>query len=382
MRLFHSCLLMVACIGSFVTRARSEEPPKGDAGQSQQALVESYTALTSDALLLRHPLVDVSTYLVAEPNGLGIDVALPDVALRAQLGLKENAGLVVTAARKGSSGAKAGLQTHDVIVKVGDSDVGEAAKLQELLAGAEGQKIKLVVRRQGKAVELEATPRNPLAHRAALNFLWKDVLVNANEEHYRIGVTLSEADDTLRSHLRLATGEGLVVTEVVGQGAAEGAGVKVHDVLIVLDGKRLTTVEAINAQIQEIKEKEVELRLLRSGREAAVRLAPRKTSEARYTDTVVRLWDTNSCRNCHGAAHDAHQHLGAKLGMTYGAWYAGQRFLFQDAKQGQPTSSPTSTQAQLATLKNQLSEMQKTLGALEAALAPASDEKPAEEKKE
>ena len=50
-------------------------------------------------------------------------------------------------------------------------------------------------------------------------------------DRYRIGVTLSEADDTLRSHLKLAASEGLVVTEVVNDSPAAKMGVKLHDVL-------------------------------------------------------------------------------------------------------------------------------------------------------
>jgi S1-C subfamily serine protease len=108
---------------------------------------------------------------------------------------------------------------------------------------------------------VQVTPQKP---DASSNFRvrWaaKDLLL-ADAERYRIGVTLSEADDTLRTQLRLAAGEGLVVTDVVPDSAATAAGIQVNDVLTVLDGKRLTTVEAINAQVQEIKDRLVELRL-------------------------------------------------------------------------------------------------------------------------
>src|SRR5206468_5253308 len=105
-----------------------------------------------------------------------------------------------------------------------------------------------------------------------------------SEESYRIGVTLSGTDEALRAQLRLAEGEGLVVTQLVPDGAAAVSGVQRLDVLIVLDGKRLTTVEAINSQIREIKDKTVELRLLRGGKELALTIAPRKTKEMTSTD--------------------------------------------------------------------------------------------------
>lgn len=79
---------------------------------------------------------------------------------------------------------------------------------------------------------------------------------------YRVGVTLSDADDTLRSQLKLADGEGLIVTDVVPDGPAAAAGIQKHDVLIKLDGKRISTIEKINAQIQELKDRPATLAFL------------------------------------------------------------------------------------------------------------------------
>ena len=87
-------------------------------------------------------------------------------------------------------------------------------------------------------------------------------------------MTLAQADDALRSQLRLAQGEGLVVTEVVADSPAAKAGLKQHDVLTQLDGKRLTTVEACNAQIQEIKDRKVTATLSAGARNPTVELSP------------------------------------------------------------------------------------------------------------
>jgi hypothetical protein len=196
-------------------------------------------------------------------------------------------------------------------------------------------------------------------------------------ESYRIGVTLSEADDTLRAHLRLAAGEGLVVTEVIGDTAAAAAGIRQHDVLTVLNGKRLTTVEAINAQIQEIKAQQVELRLLRGGQETSMQLAPRKVKGAALRDEVITWWDTKSCQRCHVGPHaDAHAHLAQRLGADKSVWTDGSRVkLYGDwlktaqSPQDAPAAAP---QQQITALRAQLAEMQSTLTALEASLAPAA----------
>src|SRR5262249_22237534 len=127
--------------------------------------------------------------------------------------------------------------------------------------------------------------RNP-ARLQASRLLWATEAPNIAtwteavlEQHYRIGVTLSEADEPLRSQLRLAAGEGLVVTDVVKDSPAAGAGIQKNDVLIKLDGKRLTSVDAINKQVQEIKDRKVAVALIRAGNEIVCEVTPRLTSE-------------------------------------------------------------------------------------------------------
>lgn len=319
-------------------------------------------------------LVDLSSTLV-DGNGLGIDVSAPDATLRAQLGLEPETGLVIKSAPEESRGAKAGLKVHDIIVECNGQKIGDTEKLRDLLEAADGQSVKLRVLRQGKSLDLQATPKNPLVGRLAANRLWKDYLGTAVlDAPYRIGVTLSGTDQALRSQLRLAEGEGLVVTEVVEGSPAATAGVQKHDVLIVLDSRRLTTVEAINSQIQEIKDKEVELRLLRGGKELALQIAPRKTQQPAADDQVITIWDTHNCQSCHQRGVDAaHLLMGTRLHAVHSAWTDGHRhalFRFTHEKSEETESDDTSQspQQQVEALKTQIADMQKAISALEAAL--------------
>jgi C-terminal processing protease CtpA/Prc len=321
-------------------------------------------------------------------NGLGIDVTVPDAALRAQLDLEENCGLVITAAPEDSLGAKAGLKVHDIIIELNDQKVGETGKLSELLDATDGKSVRLRVLRQGKSLDVEATPKKPVVvNLAAENLLGRyyfNLTTAATEERYRIGVTLSGTDQALRSQLRLAEGEGLVVTDLVDGSPAAAAGVQKYDVLVVLDGKRLTTVEAINNQIQEIKDKEVELRLLRGGKELTLRIAPRKGKEP-ASDQQFIVWDTHNCQSCHQRGIDAaHLLMGTRLPAAHSAWTDGQRLsLFHIAPETKvpPTTEPSQgPQQQVEALKSQLAEMQKAISALEATLKSANTNK--EEKRE
>jgi hypothetical protein len=285
-------------------------------------------------------------------NSLGVEAAPLEATLRAHLNIDEKSGLVLSSVPEGCEGAKAGLKAHDVVLNINQQAVNDPAKFNELLGGLQGKKAHLGMLRQGKPLDMEITvPQLPLAMAIDVGLSHLDW----TDDRYRIGVTLSEADGTLRSHLKLPAGEGLVVTEVVDNSPAAKMGVKQHDVLIELDGKRLTTVEAINGQIQEIKDKTVLLKLLRSGQEVTCQIAPKKSSEplAGAFQEVILLPDGPHPRS------------------TLVRW-----FNAIDKNQEQPTADAAT---QLVELKKQLAELSKTVAKLEAVIAPPAP--PAEEKK-
>jgi hypothetical protein len=229
-----------------------------------------------------------------------------------------------------------------------------------LVGSQQGKAVRLGLLRQGKPLIIEITlpsfPIYELAQSAVVDLSFPS--------EYRIGVTLAEADDTLRSQLRLAAGEGLVVTEVLPDGPALAAGVKSHDVLIKLDGQRLSTVEKINAQIQEIKDRRVLLEFLRGGAETSCEIAPQLSSSTLVTQI-----------------HDYNDILVFRQNDLYGYPYAVQNQLqFRSLPQGVIWNTYTpavSVADQLACLKQQLAEMQKSVENLEAALSSAA-EQPAE----
>ena len=378
MKSTHVIKAVLASAALFVVSESAHGQEPGNAQDSQpkpaaETVAEEFDLSLSRALLANEIIQLADASALTQANGLGIDVSVTDAALRAQLGLPEGRGLTVTQVPEGSIGAQAGLKVHDIIVQIGAEGVSEPVALAKLLDAADGQAIKLKLWRAGKPAEVEVTPKR--AELASVR-LWSHLITDhsarnaASEERYRIGVTLSEADDTLRQQLRLATGEGLVVTEVLADSSAARAGVQTHDVLTMLDGTRLTTVEAINAQIQALKDKEVELRLLRSGKELSISITPRKTEEGAFIDQPLVYWDTKSCRSCHvDAAHNA---LGWKLGANHSVWTDGHHAkLFLRDWATRPQSGETASaepQQQVEALKSQLAEMQKTLAALEAAL--------------
>lgn len=368
----------------FVSRdvARAEEPAKNPQAVGLQS-TPSVTFDFTNTGVAWSPAGHALNFIAAtHGNPLGVEVAAVDKALAAQLGLADNNGVVVTAVPAGSEAAKAGLTVHDVVLKVGDRPVIKSEKFHEIVKAEQGKDVQVHVVRQGKPatlmVKLPAVPIYELALQPMQSFA-----VHADNQ-YRIGVTLAAADDTLRSQLRLASGEGLVVTEVVTDGPAAKAGVKKHDVLTMLDGKRLTTVDGINSQVQSIKDRKVAVIFVRGGAEMSRELAPQLSttpaviglSSAAYTNTFLGQLQN---RNLVWERYAVLQPNATALG-------AGNLLLNQQpyVQWSQPTTAQPHTAAkpatpaeQIAALKKQLAEMQKTLQTLEAALQqPAIQKQP------
>jgi membrane-associated protease RseP (regulator of RpoE activity) len=327
---------------------------------------------------LHNPREDVTFSLAADTYGnvLGVDVADVEAVLRVQLGIAEGVGVVVTKLNKESEAAKAGLAEYDLVLKAGEQTITDAKQFHELVAGQLGKSVTFQLLRKGKPASVTITiPNTPfyslVLDEAPLSLV--NVLVEitdaanqtalVEQQRYRIGLSLAEADDTLRSQLRLASGEGLVVTEVLDDTPAAKAGIHKNDVLIKLDGKRLTTVEAINSQVQEIKDRKVTVALFRGGSEVTLEVAPRLVKEPSYRHLVL-------------------SHLGEMVRMRE-AELAHRVALNAIVETGvEPAPHPTAAE-QLAAVKKQLAELQKSVEALEAALQAAPAVKPAtpEEKK-
>jgi len=310
--------------------------------------------------------------IASHANPVGIDVAELDPALRAQLGLLEGVGVVVAGIKPESEAAKAGLQRYDIVLKIGQEGINGRSRFDELVTAQQGQSVEIHVLRNGKPASVKLTlPKVPVYTTGGdlAELLLAETVVQAAEPRYRIGVTLAEADDTLRSQLRLASGEGLVVTEVLPDSAAEKAGIRKHDVLVKLDGKRLSTVDAANAQIQEIKDRSVSLALVRAGSEITLEVAPRMTTESSGKELMLR----SLVERLHGReARDAVLFQPADR-VNLNRILLNRILLTEPAPAATPSPAPPAEQ--IAALKKQLAEIQKSLETLEAVLRQSTEPK-------
>ena len=89
---------------------------------------------------------------------IGLECFPVQPALRAQLGLADNQGLLVEAVMPGSPAAKAGVKQYDVLLKAGDKKLSDMKTLVEAIEAAKDKPLKLELFRAGKSITVDVTP--------------------------------------------------------------------------------------------------------------------------------------------------------------------------------------------------------------------------------
>ncbi len=94
-----------------------------------------------------------------QPEGfiIGLNADPADETLRAQLGLGET-GLTVRFVMEGAPAAKAGLQQHDVLIKVGEQDLTSLDVLLQAVRDSAGEPLTITYLRAGEQHTAELTP--------------------------------------------------------------------------------------------------------------------------------------------------------------------------------------------------------------------------------
>jgi membrane-associated protease RseP (regulator of RpoE activity) len=223
-------------------------------------------------------------------DATGLALAPADETLRAHLDLPEGQGLVVTFVVRDSQAEASGLKVNDIILSVGDKPARNAgdmvSHLTQKAASATGDDPKTTVKilRGGK----EKTIDFPLANwRRPGRALGRMV---STPHEFWIGVTVAQADETLRSQLDVLEGRGLIVTSIVPDGPADRAKIQRNDILLELDGQPLEDVPAMVKQIQALGEKSGTLKLIHGGKTTTVEVTPRKREgEAVFREDLQRL---------------------------------------------------------------------------------------------
>jgi serine protease Do len=100
---------------------------------------------------------------------IGISVSPLEPALRSQLRLSHNHGLLATEIFKDSPAAKAGVKVHDILVSLADKPLDSQQKLIDLVQANGDKTIPLELIREGKPQTIDVTPLHRQAGQLRVN---------------------------------------------------------------------------------------------------------------------------------------------------------------------------------------------------------------------
>jgi serine protease Do len=178
---------------------------------------------------------------------LGLGVQSVDAALADALGLKSEKGVLVTAVVPGGPGEEAGLKRGDVILRVDDAVVRDAAAFAAAFARVKpGRETDLTLMRGIKTLELSIMPGRMTAPPRA----GRDDDEPGLPTGARLGLRVAEPDRGLRRRYGLGgAGDGVVILSVQAGRRAEAAGLKEGDFIVEADRRGLRSTGDLLAAV-------------------------------------------------------------------------------------------------------------------------------------
>jgi serine protease Do len=214
-------------------------------------------------------------------------------------------GVGVTQIVKDSPAEKAGLRKDDVILRIDNENITSVRKLNRIVSElAPDQSVRITVSRGGAEQEVTAT----IAKRSNNFFagdwmgggpqIWKfepktgktfkfepPVIGPEFSDNFgdftfmlgnsrRIGVSTMELTKQLADYFGIASGSGVLVTQVTADSPAAKAGIKAGDVITAVDGETVDSSGDLSRAINAKKEGDVTLTVIRNKSQQTIRVTP------------------------------------------------------------------------------------------------------------
>ena len=235
-----------------------------------------------------------------------------------KFGLSQVRGIAVEKVVENSPAAQAGLQAGDVIIRFEGEEIESVRKLSRLISEvAPDHQVKLTILRNGSEQEITATmgkrempgmfngnfkmempnfenlpkmPAMPKMPEGQLmpkvqalpngqgGFIWKgdgetSFFFGANRQ---IGVSVSSLTKQLGEYFGVSEGRGLLINNVRENSPAAKAGLKAGDIIVEADGKEIKNNSDLVRTLNEKKEGDVQLTIIRDRNRQTVQVTPEK----------------------------------------------------------------------------------------------------------
>ncbi len=178
--------------------------------------------------------------------GVGIDFISDELKRKSKY--KKVKGVVVNSVFDGQPAAKAGIKVGDIILKIAGSRVDSPSKMIRLIGSiTPGQTVSVDILRDGKVKTLTVL--------LAKRFEGPVQIAKLNPEKPRpLGFTVQGLDEDIRKLFNLANINGLVVTEVQPDGAAQLGGLQRGDVITAVNGRRISQKKDLDSVLESKSE--------------------------------------------------------------------------------------------------------------------------------
>ncbi len=179
--------------------------------------------------------------------GVAIQNVTPSIAK--SLGLPHAEGALVASVVPDSPAAKAGVKSGDVIVKAGDTNIGDVHDLPRLVAETPiGSKLPLTVMRDGKSQTIVADVGEMPAKEASAEGTTGQPSATASA----LGLRLAPLDPELRGELKVGKDvNGVAVLSVADNSPVAALGIQAGDVIVSVDQKPVTTPQDAAAALKQ-----------------------------------------------------------------------------------------------------------------------------------
>jgi serine protease Do len=192
---------------------------------------------------------------------LGIRIQPLDVQLAESFGLKAAEGALVSEIVPSSPAEKAGIKAEDVVLEFDGKKIRASSDLPlyASMAGV-GKRVRLKVWRDGKEREVYVT---------LTEFPDEEVAIAGGgqpAEAGELGMTVADITPTLERELGLGVTQGVVIKEVEPGSESYKARLRVGDVILSLNGKRVSTAREFAAEVKSLKPNAVmRMQIVREG---------------------------------------------------------------------------------------------------------------------
>ena len=183
------------------------------------------------AMRIEHQLVTTGK---VQRGRLGVAIQEVNQSLADSFGLKKPAGALVSSVEKESPAAKAGLEPGDVILAINGKDIAASGELPAIVSGmAPGETANLQIWRSGNTRQIDVK----------VGQFSEEKVASADQPEAakgRLGVVVRPLTPEEK---RRTDASGVVVQDVAG--AAAKAGIKAGDIVLSVNGERITGTEQL-----------------------------------------------------------------------------------------------------------------------------------------